>query len=132
MFDAYLEDEAKWQQTIALITKARSALAEIYASDEKASVRRTSKHERLQQLQDEYAELEQTWGVQGPYAGWMAQPINNAQLGTVAIYHELVPQFEALLATSGNLRAFLGEVKVLAKQSNEVREQRLMAEAESL
>ena len=131
VFDAYLEDEAKRQETIALITKARSALAEIYASDEKASVRRKSKHERLQQLQNEYAELEQTWGAQGPYAGWMAQPINNAQLGTVAIYHELVPQFEALLATSGNLRAFLEEVKVLAKQPNEVREQRLMAEAES-
>lgn len=127
VFDAYLADEEKRRQSIALITDARRALAEIYAADEDQSRRMAGKQLRLARLKEDYEQLEQTWGTSGPYAGWMSQPLNNAQLGTVAIYHDLVPHFEALLIQSHNLPAFLDKVRELAKESEEVRERRLTA-----
>jgi predicted aminopeptidase len=43
-----------------------------------------------------------------------AQP-NNAFLASVALYNELVPEFEALLRDSANLEAFYARVRELAK-----------------
>jgi hypothetical protein len=50
------------------------------------------------------------------YDNWFAQPLNNAQLNTVATYYDLVPAFQQLLQhNNGDLEKFYLEVRRLGK-----------------
>ena len=67
-------------------------------------------------MRAEYAGLKQAWGGFAGYDGWFEQPLNNAQLASVAIYSQLVPGFEQLLRDSGgDLPRFYAQVRELAK-----------------
>ncbi|MDZ7751114.1 MAG: aminopeptidase [Gammaproteobacteria bacterium] len=64
------------------------------------------------------------------YEGWFTSPPNNARLATVALYHDLVPGFEALLQEAeGDLPAFYRRVEALAALDRPARRARLNAAA---
>jgi len=66
-----------------------------------------------QRLLEEKAEA---WkGLRAEYPSIVPEQPNNAFLVSVALYNELVPQFEALLKESGSLEAFYARVRELAK-----------------
>jgi predicted aminopeptidase len=77
---------------------------------------RAEKARALDAMRADYAALKQQWGGFAGFDWWFAQPLNNAQLASVALYTQLVPAFQRLLADSnGDLPRFYAEVKALAK-----------------
>jgi predicted aminopeptidase len=89
---------------------------------------RERKREILVALSAEYQARRKEWGGYAGFDRWFAQQPNNAQLASVAIYTQLVPAFEVLLAReSGDLPRFYAAVKELAAQSKDERHSRLAA-----
>jgi len=66
-------------------------------------------------MRAEHASLKASrWGGYAGYDGWFARA-NNAALGVLAAYNELVPQFERLFARQGGaFPRFYAEVRRLA------------------
>jgi predicted aminopeptidase len=106
----------------------RDALQALYASDVSDAVKRTRKAELMAALQADHALLKaQRWNGFAGYDGWFARA-NNATLGVLAAYNELVPGFERLFERSGgDFARFHAEVKVLAALPKAERRARLGA-----
>ena len=63
------------------------------------------------------------WGARPPFAGWFEEPINNANLASIATYYDCVPGFKRELeAAGGDLDAFYRRVRELAKLDQEKRD----------
>jgi len=71
---------------------------------------------RIEQLRRDYALLKELeWEGYAGYDSWFSQPLNNAQLLTVATYNALVPAFQALLDLhEGDITGFYAAVADLA------------------
>ena len=66
------------------------------------------------------------WGGWGGYDRYFAQALNNAHLGAVAAYNDLVPAFEAVLHAEGDdLSRFYRRVKKLADEDKAQRTREL-------
>jgi predicted aminopeptidase len=77
---------------------------------------RVEKARAFDAMRADYTALKQRWEGFAGFDEWFAQPLNNAQLGSVAIYTQLVPGFQRLLAGSGgDLPRFYAQVQALAK-----------------
>ena len=124
---AALEAAQQRKQAFAeLVARYRDRLATLYASGAAAEPMRADKRHILDEMRAEYQQLRQAWGGFSGYDGWFDQPLNNAQLASVAIYNELVPVFQTMLADSdGDLPRFYAAVAELAKLDRQTRGQRL-------
>lgn len=58
------------------------------------------KQQAMQAMREDYAQLKISWGGFSGYDGWMSRA-NNASLGAIAAYDDLVPQFEAVFEKKG-------------------------------
>jgi len=121
----------RWQSRkrdfVELIERTRAKLDALYreAEVEKAELRQR-KAAVFADMRAEYALIKQGWGGFSGYDGWFAQPLNNAQLASVALYTQLVPAFQALLqAHDGDMRGFYAEVERLSKLPADERNRRL-------
>jgi len=77
---------------------------------------RQAKRAEFAALRESYAQLKAQWGGQAPFADWFNSDLNNAHLASIATYYDCVPGFEReLAAVHGNLDAFYGRVRELAK-----------------
>jgi len=111
-----------------LVTDARSALGQLYSSDDSVEQKRRRKEEILDGLRRAYQAQRRDWGGFAGYDRWFAQPLGNAHLASVAIYTQLVPAFQALLAQQGNdLPRFYAAVRELASLPVDARKARLAA-----
>lgn len=112
-----------------LIADYRARLDTLYRSGLEPETMRGRKRVVLEALHTDYRRLrEEKWDGYDGYDVWFATPPNNARLASVAIYHHLVPAFEALLARAGgDLERFYGEAKALAALPKAEREARLRA-----
>lgn len=98
-----------------LVTRTRSALADLYAGAASAEEKRRRKAELLAALQTRYQGRKGDWGGFSGYDRWFAQPLGNAHLASVAIYTQRVPAFEILLKQQGgDLPRFYAVVRELA------------------
>jgi predicted aminopeptidase len=114
---------------IALIAEYRARLARLYASGLAPAAMRVEKARAFEAMRADYAALKQRWGGYSGYDDWFAQPLNNAQIASVAFYTELVPAFERLLAASGgDLPRFYAQVAALAQLAQVQRREALGAE----
>ena len=103
--------DSKRREFRALTLRTRTRLDDIYKKNQPSALIKPSqdamnsiailKQQAMQQLQDEYAQLKQSWGGFAGYDRFIANA-NNASLGAQAAYDELVPQFEAVFAKQGN------------------------------
>jgi predicted aminopeptidase len=85
---------------------------------------RLQKAQILNQLQEQYASLKNTWGGSTNYDSWFAEGVNNAKLNSVAAYYDLVPGFnEMLVLNGGDLEKFYAAVKRLLKMPKSERHQ---------
>jgi predicted aminopeptidase len=100
--EAFRAAQGRRREFARKVTDLRDRLAALYASDLPAPAMREKKAEAFAKLRAEYP-------LSVP-----AEP-SNAFLVSVALYHEHVPQFEALLRESGSLPAFYVRVRELAK-----------------
>jgi predicted aminopeptidase len=113
-----------------LVSRTRSRLAKVYASNESDAVKRTEKAAALAAMRDDYAEMKNQWGGFAAYDNWFAQGPTNAGLAAVGLYSQKVPEFRALLASvDGDLRRFYVKVKVLASLPGKVERNSALAAA---
>ncbi len=102
--------QARKRAFAAAVKDTRDRLSALYASGATREVMRSRKREEFDRLRAQFP------GVVP------AQP-NNAFLASIALYTELVPGFERLLAESGgSLPKFYAQVRALAKSERGVRD----------
>jgi predicted aminopeptidase len=102
--------QARRREFAARVKETRGRLDQIYKSD-------LSKEAMLEQKRGEFDRLRASYGAIVP-----AEP-NNAFLLSVALYNELVPGFERLLAESGgSLEKFYARVRELAASERSSRD----------
>ena len=114
--EKYLAELRRTDQFTHLIMNTRERLEALYGDErtEEGEVKaverkratppeqlRREKQDLIGRLQREYARLKLQWGGDTQYDDWFAQPVNNAQLNSVAAYYDLVPGFERLLEQNG-------------------------------
>ncbi|RLU01466.1 aminopeptidase [Ketobacter sp.] len=117
---------SRHQAFIQLVLANRAAREALFEAEISAPEQRRGKQALITQLRAEYERFKQDWGYSG-YDSWFAGDLNNAQLSTVATYHELKPGFIALFQkTDQNLGDFLDACRTLAEQDQDQRRQRLI------
>jgi len=112
----YAALDARRQQFRRIAMQARADLEAIYRrTDLDDDAKRVAKRERFASLRAEHAALKAgPWQGFAGYDAWFANA-NNASLGVLAAYNELVPQFERLFEREGrDFDRFYAEVKRLA------------------
>lgn len=99
----------------ALTTRYRSALEALYASDLPDSEKRARKSELYAELQSDYRTLkQQRWDGFAGFDPWFDR-VNNAALGVLGAYNELVPGFVRLFDREGrDFSRFYAEVRRIA------------------
>jgi len=129
MLAAFEQAQARKHDFLALIERTRARLDALYRSGETDRTRLAlDKARAFATMRAEYADIRQRWGGFAGYDWWFAQPLNNAQLASVALYTQLVPGFQRVLREQGgDLRAFYAEVGRLAELPPEARARRLEA-----
>jgi len=111
-------------QTLVLTFRGR--LDELYRSDAPLERKRSAKRDILDALAAEYRRLRASWGGYPGYDRWFADKPNNAQLASVAIYTQRVPEFRAVFRREGrDFARFYEAVKAVAVLPPAQREQRL-------
>ena len=97
-YETYLESRAQQEEFIHLLDRYRERLGNVYESPSGDVEKRRLKKEQIDQLRQAYKSLQKQWGDSQAYSAWMVAPINNARLNSIALYHDLVPALERLLA----------------------------------
>ena len=139
--ESYLAQLRRTAQFAHLIQETRERLERLYGDErnDAGKIRATKKNrgvspehlrrqkgELLDRLQEDYIQLKAQWGGAAEYDEWFAQPLNNAQLNSVAAYYDLVPGFEWLLdQNGGDLVKFYEAAKKLAHEPKAERHRRL-------
>ena len=120
--------ESRRQDFRQLTGRYREQLKALYASDASDADKRMRKAALMAALQADYELMKtQRWNGFAGYDGWFARA-NNASLGVMAAYNELVPGFESLFERNGgDFTRFYAEVKVLAAMPKADRRARLGA-----
>jgi predicted aminopeptidase len=108
---AFQATQARRRQFAERVAQTRDRLASVYAMDLSPEAMLEHKRGEWQRLRADYPGL--------------PADANNAFLASVAVYTELVPAFQRLLAESGSLETFYKRVKELAKSERSERATRL-------
>lgn len=116
--EEYAQYSARRQQFRTLTLGLRRQLSAIYESNTAPAHNRRAqaamKTVAMEAFHQHYAELKAGWGGYAGYDPWVART-NNASLGALAAYDELVPGFEALFAREGgDWQRFYDAVRRLA------------------
>ena len=116
---------------VSLLAQTNQKLSELYQQQLPEQQMRDSKTKIIADLRQQFEQQKQSQQDLRIYDAWFSQPINNAQLGSVAIYEDYVPAFQQMLSDSDNdLREFYRQVKTLSEQPQTQREQQLKALAQ--
>jgi predicted aminopeptidase len=107
--EAFRAAQARRQRLADQVKATRARLAAVYAD------KGAAKEVLLQRKREEFDRL------RAEYPTIVPQEPNNAFLVSIALYTELVPQFERLLAESGSLEAFYARVKEMAKSGKRLK-----------
>tara|TARA_R110002072_G_scaffold89232_3_gene199839 strand:+ start:17945 stop:18955 length:1011 start_codon:yes stop_codon:yes gene_type:complete len=115
VFTAYLESEARRAEVIGLILTAREELKILYGSDLSLEQKLRQKSVVIAGLKSTYRSRQAEWSAGNEFAHWIEQDLNNAHLGAIGAYQQLVPGFSEMLAQSDDLKLFFERVKALAQ-----------------
>ncbi|MDG1025009.1 MAG: aminopeptidase [Gammaproteobacteria bacterium] len=130
--DAALLEYERQRQFVDLVTGYRDRFEMLYQQELGEQSMRVRKSQLQQSLRDDYASLKRHWQGYAGYDGWFARSLNNAQLGTITSYNDLLPLFEGLFEKSNqNFPEFYAEVSRLAELSLAEREALLLDSAEA-
>lgn len=113
---AFGVQQRRKSQFIELVIAGRDRLRDAYAAPLPAAEKRAAKAVVLADLRRDYAALKVSWGGYAGYDAWFEQDLNNAKLASLAIYTQLVQDFEALLdEEGGDLPSFYRRVAMIAR-----------------
>jgi len=122
----YLQHDARYAELQELLSGVASELTQLYTQPLTTAELRRLKAETLEQITPRYQLLKESWGGYSAFDLWMSRNWNNARLGSIGIYREFVPNFQAILVENNqNLQAFYLQVKTLAALPPEERQIRL-------
>ena len=128
LFAVFEQSRARYGEFLELVMRTRRELEQIYGSDADEESKRSQKAEAFERLRTSYSQLKVRWGGYSGFDQWFSESLNNAKLGSVAAYNELVPAFQKLLADKGGeLGAFYDAVRELASLPEAQRRERLDA-----
>lgn len=99
----------------ALVREARANLETLYRSGIPADAMRVEKNREFGLLKYRYQRLRRDWGGYSGYDAWFARTLGNADLASVATYHDCVPGLARELAVAGSLPGFYARAEALAK-----------------
>jgi len=118
----YARFDARRRDFRALTTKYRAALEALYASDLPDAEKRARKAELYAELQSDYRTMkQQRWDGFAGFDPWFER-VNNAALGVLGAYNELVPGFMRLFEAEGrDFPRFYAEVRRIAALDREGR-----------
>lgn len=116
--EEYARVEARREDFRALTLRTRRTLEAIFRSDRSPAEKRAAKAEAMAAMRAEHAALKAgPWQGFAGYDPWFERA-NNAALGVLGAYFELVPQFEAIFRAQGeDFHRFYAEVQRLAALS---------------
>ena len=121
--DLFAAAQTRRQDYLALVDQYRGKLNELYTLPQASADKRAGKRQLFEALQADYQRLKASWGGFAGYDWIFKQNLNNAFFVSNALYTQLVPAFQALLARSGgDLQRFYSESGALAGKSREARE----------
>jgi predicted aminopeptidase len=118
------KDLAVEREFVAEVLATRQRLAALYKieSGRPAAELRRAKQAEFERLKKRLHALDHRHGGSLRLDRWLAQPLNNARLNTVASYHELLPYFEAMLRRhDGDFEAFFREIEGLRRLEGRAR-----------
>jgi predicted aminopeptidase len=120
---AHAARQERYLQVIGLLRRTRAELHALYASGLDAAAMRARKRQTFANLRESYGRLKATWDGPAPFESWFRGEVNNAHLAAVGTYYDCVPGFEReLAAVGGDLTAFYGRVRALAKLDQRARD----------
>jgi predicted aminopeptidase len=122
-----LDEQAEFGQ---LLLRARSCLAEAYASPASDDEKRKHKAELFAWLQEEGSAAVGAGELGPDYQGWFVAPLNNADVAAVADYGAYVPALREVFREAGTFPAFYRAAAELAALDDEERASRLAAEGD--
>ncbi len=126
-YQAFLADQKKEQTFVELISHYRDELQQLYGSEISRNEKKKRKQALLNQLTSAHEQLKKRWGGSSDYQQWFDQPLNNAQLNTVATYFDWVPALETQLkALNYDLERFYERCRELAGLTIAQREAQLL------
>jgi predicted aminopeptidase len=109
-----------------LVMRYQAKLSAIYASGLDKAHMREAKQQAFAEMKQSYLALRESWHGWSGYDRWFAQDLNNAHLASVATYTEWVGAFHNMIEQEkGDLPAFYGEVRALARLDKAQRDARL-------
>lgn len=118
----YQQARQRQQQFLALVLHNRAQRETLFNSHQSDSEKHAGKARLQAQLLQDYQTLKQSWNGYGGYDRWFAGPLNNAQLSTVATYHQLEPGFRTLFEQSHrDFATFYHHCRTLGQKSREER-----------
>ncbi|MGA2399878.1 MAG: aminopeptidase [Steroidobacteraceae bacterium] len=122
--DHYQLEQRRSLEIVTLLNRTRDELRTVYGSGTDSARMRERKQAAFVALRESYAHLVQGWGPHPPFENWFEKSdINNAHLASIATYYDCVPGFKReLAAVGGDLDAFYGRVRELAKLGQEKRD----------
>ena len=115
--------QSRRKDFLNLLNTYRLKLKDTYRLPISDELKRKQKIELVRSIESDYNFLKQTWDGYTGYDRWFNAPVSNAHFVLIATYHELVPEFNALLAEKGNLKDFYREVIDLAGMNAKTRHQ---------
>ncbi|MBT8365370.1 MAG: aminopeptidase [Deltaproteobacteria bacterium] len=123
VYGNYLKSYRRQQQFVRLIMHYRNMLESLYQKDTSPTDKRGKKASIFSELRDEFEHLKTREADLSAYDEWMNQPLNNAKIGSVVAYHDLVPTFQKLLEESDNdLNRFYKVCHQLAQKPKDERQ----------
>lgn len=114
--EAYLADKKRDSQLNQLLQETRNKLKVLYKEEKSNKNKREEKKQIFELMNDKYTQLKIMWGGNSAYDKWMKQDLNNSHLLLISTYHDLVPQFKAILKRENyNLKQFYAAIKQLGE-----------------
>lgn len=105
------------------IKDAQREFKKLYALGLPAATMRIEKQKKIADMRKRFEDLNQSGRLLLNYKKWMSGPLNNAQLGALALYRDWVPVFKQLFRTcKGDFEIFYRRVEKISRLSEEERE----------
>lgn len=105
------------------IKEIQQEFEQLYVQQLNEEAMRTKKRNKITEVRSRYDDLVKTHSQLSRYSSWMSGPLNNAQLGALALYRDLVPAFIQKYETCGNdLKRFYKRAEEIAHLTEEQRE----------
>ncbi len=106
------------QKTVffTFINSARQEFEQLYTQDLTAEAMRIEKTNKIAKFRENFENLSKQNNQLSRYAQWVSGPLNNAQLGAIALYRDLVPAFKRIFELcNSDFKLFYKRVEEISK-----------------